>query len=205
MTTSLFKQTWWDNNLDNSNMYNEYLVWIGDTNAQSRVVVREKIKNLNIKSIADFGCGPCIEYHALTSEGYDFKYLGIDSCTHLKEVNESKGISFLSAPVEKTGLKKNSYELSYSRHVLEHLPSFEDALNEMIRVASKYVVHIFFMKPGEEYVESYWENDNLFHNTYAVSDIENFLKGNDKVESYEWIDINEKENALFISLVENKK
>jgi len=205
MTTSLFKQTWWDNNLNNSNMYNEYLVWIGDTNAQSRVVIREKIKNLNIKSIADFGCGPCIEYHALTSEGYNFNYLGIDSCTHLKEVNESKGISFLNAAVEKTGLKKNSYELSYSRHVLEHLPSFEDALNEMIRVSSKYVVHIFFMKPGEEYVESYWENDNLFHNTYAVSDIENFLNGNDKVESYEWIDINEKENALFISLVENKK
>lgn len=202
---TVFEQTWWNNNLNNTSKYDEYLGWIGDTNAESRVAIRKKIKDYGVKSLADFGCGPCIEYMGLTSEGYEIKYLGIDSCTHLKEVNEKRNISFLNAPVEKTGLKANSYEVSYSRHVLEHLPTYEDALTEMIRVASKYVVHIFFIKPQAEDKVDYWEKDNLYHNTYSASNIESFLKKNKKVKSFEWIDINQKENALFITLIGDEK
>jgi ubiquinone/menaquinone biosynthesis C-methylase UbiE len=203
--TTLFKQTWWDNNLSNSQKFGEYLGWLGNESADSRIFIRENIKDLGIKSLADFGCGPCVEYTALTSEGYDFEYLGIDSCVHLKEINESKGIPFLNAPVENTGLDDNSYELSYSRHVLEHLPTFKDALTEMIRVASKYVVHIFFMKPGDEDKENYWEAENLYHNNYSISSIESFLNENEKVKSFEWIDINKDENALIINLVEEEE
>lgn len=199
MQKELFKQTWWDNNL--KTRFNDYIGWLGDSSADSREFIRENIKDLGIKSFADFGCGPGVEFTALTEEGYEFEYLGIDSCVHLKEINESNGIPFLNAPVEKTGLKANSYELSYSRHVLEHLPSFEDALTEMIRVAKKYVVHTFFLKPNEEEFEpNHWEEENLYHNTYNKNDIEEFLKNNKKVESFEWIDINDKENALTITL-----
>jgi uncharacterized protein YihD (DUF1040 family) len=101
----------------------------------------------------------------------------------------------------KTGLDDNSYELSYSRHVFEHLPTYDDILNEMIRVASKYVVHIFFIKPAETEKISYWEEENLYHNRYSKNDIENYLSKNSKVKSFEWLDINESENALVISLV----
>lgn len=199
MQKELFKQTWWDNNL--KTRFNDYIGWLGDSSADSRHFIRENIKDLGIKSFADFGCGPGVEFTALTEDGYEFEYLGIDSCVHLKEINESNGIPFLNAPVEKTGLKENSYELSYSRHVLEHLPSFEDALTEMIRVAKKYVVHTFFLKPNEEEFEpNHWKEENLYHNTYNKNDIESFLKKNKKVESFEWVDINEKEIALTITL-----
>lgn len=200
--TALFEQTWWNNNLDNSQRFNEYLGWLGDKTADSRIFIRENIKDLEIKSIADFGCGPCVEYEALKESGYQFEYLGIDSCVHLKELNESKGINFLNSPVEKTGLKDSSYELSYSRHVLEHLPTYKDALKEMIRVASRYVVHIFFIKPGESQKINFWEEENLYHNTYSTKEIETYLKKNKKVNSFEWIDINDKENALVINLNE---
>lgn len=203
--TTLFKQTWWDNNLSNSQKFGEYIGWLGNESADSRVFIRENIKDLEIKSFADFGCGPCVEYTALSNEGYEFDYLGIDSCVHLKEINESKGIPFLNSPVEKTGLKDSSYELSYSRHVLEHLPTFKDALSEMIRVASKYVVHIFFVKPGNEDKENYWKEENLFHNNYSISSIESFLNKNKKVKSFEWIDINKDENAIIINLVEDEE
>lgn len=201
MTTKIFNQTWWNTNLSNPQKFNEYLGWLGNEEANSRVFIRENIKDLDIKSIADFGCGPCVEYTALKSEGYEFDYIGIDSCSVLKEVNESKGIPFLNSPVEKTGLEDSSYELSYSRHVFEHLPTFKDALKEMIRVSSKYVAHIFFIKPGSEDKENYWEEENLYHNTYSKSSIENYLKRNKKIKSYEWVDINESENALVITLV----
>lgn len=200
MAVKIFNQTWWNNNLDKPQKFNEYLGWLGSENSDSRVFIRENIKNLNIKSIADFGCGPCVEYTALKSEEYEFDYLGIDSCTHLKEVNESKGIPFLNVPVEKTGLKDDSYELSYSRHVFEHLPTFKDALREMIRVSNKYVIHIFFIKPGEENEKNYWAEENLYHNRYSISNIETYLNGNKKVQSFKWVNINDNENALVITL-----
>lgn len=195
----LFKQTWWDTNL--KNRFEDYLGWLGDSTADSRVFIRDNIKELEIKSIADFGCGPCLEYSTLKEENYKFKYIGIDSCIHLKEINESKKIPFLHAPVEKTGLEENSYELSYSRHVFEHLPTYKDILEEMIRVSSKYVVHIFFIKPGDEEKINYWEEENLYHNQYSKQDIEKYLSNNSKVNSFDWMDINNKENALVVTLV----
>jgi ubiquinone/menaquinone biosynthesis C-methylase UbiE len=196
---TLFKQTWWDNNLQNK--MDEYLGWLGDTTSDSRIFIRDNIKELEIKSFADFGCGPCLEYTALKDEGYEFDYLGIDSCIHLKEINESKGINFINSPVEETGLEDDSYELSYSRHVFEHLTTYTHILDEMIRVARKYVVHIFFIKPGETEKINYWEAENLYHNTYSKDDIEKYLSKNSKVKSFEWMDINKDENALVISLV----
>lgn len=201
MVTKIFKQTWWDNNLKKEYKFNEYLGWLGDSNAESRIFIRDNIKELEIKSIVDFGCGPCVDYQSLKDDGYEFEYLGIDSCVHLTEVNQSKDIPFLNSSVEKTGLKDNSYELSYSRHLFEHLPSYKDVLKEMIRISSTYVVHIFFIKPSEEEKINYWQEENLYHNQYAKIDIEKYLKPNKKVKSFEWMDINDKENALVITLV----
>lgn len=198
--TEIFEQTWWNNNLNINRKFEEYLGWLGPKESDSRIFIKENIKDLEIKSIADFGCGPCVDYFSLKEDNYEFKYLGIDSCFHLKEYNESRGVNFLQAPVEKTGLGDNSYELSYSRHVLEHLPSFKDCLSEMIRVAEKYVAHIFFIKPSEEEKISYWEEENLYHNQYSKSDIETFLNENEKVSSFEWLDINKSEIALVITL-----
>jgi len=200
MTTAIFEQTWWNNNLKNPSKFNEYLGWLGTKESDSRVFINNNIKELEIKSIADFGCGPCVDYDALKDQGYEVDYLGIDSCVHLKEFNESRGIKFLNKAVEDTGLDNSSYELSYSRHVLEHLPTYKEALSEMIRVSNKYVVHIFFIKPNDEEKIDYWKEENLYHNHYKKSDIEAYLKENKKVKSFEWLDINDAENALVISL-----
>lgn len=200
MTTKIFEQTWWENNLTNKNKFDEYLGWLGDKNSESRIFICDNIKEMEIKSIADFGCGPCVEYLSLKNDGYEFDYMGIDSCTYLKEYNESRDIPFLNVPIEKTGLESSSFELAYSRHVLEHLPSYKEGLEEMIRVASKYAIHIFFIKPSDEEKINYWEEENLYHNQYSKNDIETYLKANAKVESFEWLDITEKENALVITL-----
>lgn len=199
--TKVFEQTWWNTNLKSSGKFNEYLGWLGTKEADSRIFIRDNIKDLEIKSVADFGCGPCVDYFALKSEDYEIEYLGIDSCVHLKEYNESRGVNFLNSPVENTGLEENSYEMSYSRHVLEHLPTYKDCLSEMIRVAEKYVVHIFFIKPGSEEKIDHWEQENLYHNHYNKEEIETFLINNEKVSSLEWLEINDKENALVITLV----
>jgi len=86
--------------------------------------------------------------------------------------------------------------------VLEHLPTYKDALNEMIRVASKYVVHIFFIKPTDSEKIVYDEPNNLYHNRYVKEEIEDFISSNETVESFEWVDIDEKEVALTLKIKE---
>ena len=70
----------------------------------------------------------------------------------------------------------------------------------MIRVADKYVVHIFFIKPTDEEKIIFDEPNNLYHNRYVKEEIESFINENKDVDSFEWIDINQQENALIITL-----
>jgi ubiquinone/menaquinone biosynthesis C-methylase UbiE len=194
----MFKQTWWDNNL-NSRL-NEYLSWLGDKDTESRIFIRNFIKNKCIKSMVDFGCGPAIEYTSLLNEKYPIIYLGVDSCIHIKEINENKNIPFLYSNIEETNITSNSYELSYSRHVLEHLDTYKILLNEMIRIANTYVLNIFFIKPSENEIINYCNHDNLYHNVYSKIDIESTLKLNPKVKEYTWVNINKNEIALIINM-----
>lgn len=195
-----FEQTWWDDNLNKSDKFQEYLGWLGDKESDSRIFIKDFVKNFKISSIADFGCGPCVDYFSLRDDDYVFDYIGIDSCQHLKEYNESRGVNFLKSPVENTGLGDGSYELSYSRHVLEHQQSFKDCLSEMIRVAEKYAVHTFFIKPSEYEKIDYQKEDNLYHNQYCKYDIEDFLIDIERVSGFDWLDINESEISLIVTL-----
>lgn len=188
----MFKQTWWDNNL--KTRFSEYLSWLGDTDADSRKFIKQYIKDANIHSLVDFGCGPALEYYNLKNDNYDVDYLGVDSCLHIKELHEKNKVPFLYSNVEESGLEDNMYELCYTRHVLEHLPTYTKMLDEMIRISNKYMVIIFFIKPSDFEKINFSSTDNLYHNTYKRNDIEKFIEN--KVSTYKWIDINDKEVAL---------
>lgn len=190
----MFKQTWWDNNL--KTRFNEYLGWLGDSSADSRKFIKQYIKDLNIHSLVDFGCGPAIEYYNLKNDNYNITYLGVDSCLHIKELHEKNNVPFLYSNVEESGLNENMSELSYTRHVLEHLPTYSKLLDEMIRISSKYIVVIFFIKPSNEERINFNAVDNLYHNMYNKSDIEHFI--DNKISTYRWFDINDKEIALIM-------
>lgn len=192
-----FKQTWWDLNLQSK--METFKSWIGDYNAESKVFIREYVKNNNYSSLADFGCGVATEFFGYKNDNYNIKYLGIDSSVILNKKNIELNVPMLLSDVNKTELNDNEYEVSFSRHVLEHQPTYKDSLTEMIRVASKEVIHVFFIKPEKELI-NYDLNLNLYHNTYDKSEIEKFCFDNKKVKNIKWIDINNKECSLHIKL-----
>lgn len=72
------------------------------------------------------------------------------------------------------GLCVEPADLVYSQHMLEHLPSLEPAFSNMLRLAKKKLVNIFFIPPkafdGYEVVN--WKSYPLYHNTYSVGHIE---------------------------------
>lgn len=192
-----FKQTWWDDNL--STRFDEFASWIGSSESISKVFFRKYVKNKQYKSLIDLGCGTATEFFAYGKEYPELSYLGVDSSQFLYDRNTKLGVPMWMSPAEKTGLPDNHSEVVFSRHVLEHQPKFQPVLEEMIRLASKEAIHIFFIPPGEnaEHI-GYDPSQNLYHNRYNKSDIEKFLKANEKVQSFEWIEISKEECAISI-------
>ena len=195
------KQTWWDDHLPDANTYNTFIGWLGDDSAASRVWFRNYLKNNpEYLNIIDIGCGPAIDHFAYPKHRIDIKYTGVDSSLYLNERNNDLGINMIQADAHNIPVKDSSYDIAYSRHVLEHQPDFKANLNEMIRVGSKLAVHVFFIKPGDTEGIDYTSDMNLWHNRYKSKDIEDFLLSNPKVESFEWHDITDTENILIVKL-----
>lgn len=182
-----FKQTWWDTEI--LNRYDDFCSWVGDETKYSKVYTRKYVISKGYKSLVDLGCGNASEYFGYKKDYPELKYLGVDSSNFLNEKNIQKGVPMLKSPIERVDLPDNSYEVAFSRHVLEHQPEFKSGLSELIRIASKEAINIFFIPPTHsvEHI-SFSYHDNLYHNRYNINEIENFLKSNPKVKSFEWHD-----------------
>jgi SAM-dependent methyltransferase len=195
-----FEQTWWDNNLNTR--YDEFISWVGDSNSRSKVYFRNYIKENKYTSLADVGCGNATEFFAYQLEYPELKYTGIDSSKILNNKNIEAGIPMILASAENTGLDDNSFDVAFSRHVLEHQPTFYPVLDELIRLASKVAIHVFFIPPGDnsEHI-GYDSSQNLYHNRYNKKDIENHIAVNPKIKKYEWVNIADIESALIIHMI----
>lgn len=194
-----FKQTWWDNNL--LKRMDEFKSWIGGSDSISKKYLRAYIKQLDYQSVIDLGCGVATEYSAYQKELPNVSYLGIDSSKILYDNNTKQGIPMILASAEETGLKDNYSECVFSRHVLEHQPDFKPILKEMVRLASKEAIHVFFIIPGKAKSHiGYDEKENLYHNRYNEKEIEDFLLSLDKVSAIKWERIGKEETSLHIKL-----
>ena len=183
---SEFKQTWWDTEI--LHRYDDFCKWVGDENKFSKVFARKHVISKGYKSLVDVGCGNASEYFGYKKDYPELNYLGVDSSKFLNQKNTERGVPMLESPIEKVDLPDNSYEVAFSRHVLEHQPKYQPGLSELIRIASKEVINIFFIPPIEGQEEIiYTHSDNLYHNKYNKKDIEDFIKSNSKVKSFEWV------------------
>lgn len=191
-----FEQTWWDQNL--VTRFDEFASWVGDSNQPSKKMFREYVKDKGYLSLIDFGCGNATEYFAYKKEYPELSYLGVDSSTFLYNLNISKGIPMALVENDKTILLENQADVVFSRHVLEHQPSFKPLLSEMIRLAKKEVVNVFFIAPKEKEIINYDPIDNLFHNTFCIDEIEDYLRNHEDVQTFSWIPITFTEVGLSI-------
>jgi len=198
--TDIYKQTWWDNNLNNDYMYNIFLGWVGDSSAKSKVFFREFLKQHNFKSIIDIGCGPATEFFGFKNDNINIEYTGVDSSSILVDKNLKQGIPMIKAEAHSIPIEDSSYEIAFSRHVLEHQPSFGPVLDEMIRIGKKLAAHIWFKKPSNQEIISYDQAQQLYHNIYNKEDINKYILSNQKVKNFEWVEIDETESLLLIWL-----
>lgn len=147
--------SWWNKNIETR--MHDFKSWIGDFNQPSKTYCRNYIASKQYKSIIDAGCGLASDYFGFKGDQYNINYLGLDSCTYLINLNRTHSIPVIETELETDlPLSDSSYDCVYCREVLEHLPYYEKTLSEFIRIASKEVIVVFFIKPLEE---SEWEEE----------------------------------------------
>lgn len=195
-------EIWWEKNLETEVSLETFHLWLGDINAPSREKMREHIKKMHYTSIVDIPCGLCLDYWGLKYEGTKIHYLGVDITPRLVALATNNNIPIVEASIESLPLDDCSFDMSYARHILEHLDSYESSIRELVRVAKKEVFITFFIKPTEEptKINLAMINDSpLYHNSYNKMEIERYVFSLDKVSHIEWEEL-EKEMILHIYL-----
>ncbi len=97
-------------------------------------------------SFLDVGCGNATTAEALKDAQIKVKYKGVDMIPkHIEWCKQAfPEFEFAIEDGEELSEKDQSWDVVYSRHVIDHMPSFERALDEHCRVAGKLVIAILW-------------------------------------------------------------
>jgi ubiquinone/menaquinone biosynthesis C-methylase UbiE len=195
-------EIWWEQSLDKEVSLDTFRNWLGGIHANSRVAVREYIRSMGYKSILDVPCGVCADYYGFQQDGIQITYQGMDITPKLVALHVANNIPVIEGSIEAIPFADRKYDVCYARHILEHLDGYEKALLELIRVASKEVIVVFFINPISNDPEinlASFNGNLLYHNRYDKQEIEEFIVEHPKVEKIEWIDMGS-ESILHIYL-----
>jgi len=126
------------------------------------------IKDLEIKSVLDVGCGEGFTLNKLSEEGIGEKLEGVDFLKKAIEIGKKlhPKLTLKQGNIYKLEYKNNSFDLVMATEVLEHLEDPKRGLRELVRVSKRYLLlsvpnEPFFM--GANFLRgknlSRWGND----------------------------------------------
>lgn len=191
------EQIWWNKHVEEQ--YSTFKEWVGDELSSTKLYSANYCLENGYNSVADLGCGDATFYFSLQRVSTTISYIGVDSCNFFVKMNNDRNIPTLSSDIRNIPLMNDSsVDICFSRHTLEHQPTYDSLLREMIRIGKKEACHIFFIKP-DNIPEQINFSDDLYHNKYCINDIESFLSSINKVKQFTWIDLGT-ECALHIIL-----
>lgn len=183
---------WWEVFANQATGLSDLETWLGGVDHPSRVRVRERIAECGYTSVADIGAGLGLDYIGLQNIDYELRYQGVEPSAAMREAAVAMAARFgldevplVAGSIEEIPLADSDVELAYCRHVFEHLPRIEQALNELIRVARIEVIVVFFMRPGAE-TRLTRERDGLWQNWWSKESVENVLRASEKAEVWFW-------------------
>jgi SAM-dependent methyltransferase len=136
------------------------------------------------ESVLDVGCGAGVGYESLAAMGLGSHYLGVDSSEPSIEIARELyplgdfRVGQATALVSQFG--SNSFDVVIARHVLEHQPDFELAMEQAIGVSRRLAVFVFFLTPrklpfGVRKLDPGFNGQFLYTNIYSKRSTDNFL------------------------------
>jgi ubiquinone/menaquinone biosynthesis C-methylase UbiE len=195
-------EKWWQQSIGSLNDHLFYIMQ--HINAKTRVVVRNYIQKKNYTTILDAGCGKGQEWQGFLQDKIPIYYQGVEVIPELVAAGQKQKINIVEGSIEQIPFEDQSFDLAYTRHVLEHLPTYQKALNELIRVARYEALIVFFIKPhqkNEDIINSVKINGiSLYHNHYSKRKLQNFILSNSRVDHVVWHSPTYDEEILHIYL-----
>lgn len=141
-----------------------------------RRLICEMIEAKKVASLLEVGIGGLNEITSLDpilQKHSQVVYRGTDWTPKFLENARAKfpGYQFSKLDITQCGCPPElESDLVYSQHVLEHCPGLNPPLSNMLQLARKVLVNIFFIPPAEqEYID--FHHYPLYHNRYAIHHI----------------------------------
>lgn len=183
-------EQWWEAKCNEKEKFELFAGWIGGEDELSRIAMRTHVQKKNYQSLLDIPCGLCVDYAPLKRNNDKMSYAGVDITPLFVERGQKLQIPVIQGKIQNIPFKDSSFEVAYSRHILEHLDTYTEAIKELVRVASKEVIIIFFIIPSNNdsdlIVTGPVDGYPIYHNRYSRFKIESFLNGIEKVKGYSW-------------------
>lgn len=192
-------QRWWHYELPH--VIERCKTWFGNENAASRVQARNYVVSKKYQSILDVACALGTDFFGYKNNKIVISYQGIEIAPFLVERAQKLGINVTWGTIENIAREDSAFDVTYARHVLEHLEYYELAINELIRVAKREALIVFFIAPHDEpdVIDPIPANGHiLYHNRYNKQKLEAYILSNPKVDHIEWEPSGDREMILHI-------
>ncbi len=177
-----YYEGWWEAN--HVTRGNDLARWLWESDRSSREAVGAIADRLCRDRLTVLECGPGVYVDAemIWQDRPEVAYQAIDVTPAIVAAGTAKGFAVQLGSVEAIPLPDRSVDLVYCRHVLEHLPSYRQALTEMMRVASSVAVAVLWRLDVEAEADVILWNTvedvpDTFHNMYAQRAISAWLDG----------------------------
>lgn len=121
----------------------------GENHPSQLYAIRKYVKEG--QSFLDYGAGSGTTYEALQKAGIKVDYLGVDivpKFTNFCKERFPDGKFEVNPSLHKIDQLDQSFDVVYSRHVVDHMNNFEDAMNEHCRVAKDLVIAVQWVPMG---------------------------------------------------------
>lgn len=137
---------WWD--YSNQKDLEKIVDQLSNTNTSEREIIQKKLIENGICSVLDAGCGVGTEFERYKAGNMNLKYVGMEKSNRMLKIAKTKHPEaiFIYGDINQMQFKDNSFDAVVLKHVLEHLPYYDKAVSEAVRVSSKLVVIDFFHK-----------------------------------------------------------
>ncbi len=199
-------EQWWQEYAGTFNFWPKLELWQQDIHKPSRKKMREYVAQAHYKSILDIPCGAGTDYVGIMHDALEIEYQGVEITPKLVDFCKGYNIPAMLGSIENIPFDDAHFDIAYARHVLEHLSYYEVALKELIRVAKKEVLVVFFIPPRPllpDKINLYVVRGlPLYNNWYNKELIEQFIMKQKKIYSFSWQKISSSECFLHIYLNE---
>jgi SAM-dependent methyltransferase len=174
---------YWDRQIADPDERARFMSGIGNAMAPARLEVRTYVLRERLRTFLDAGCGPAVDFPHYRGK---VAYTALDFAEVWRAAAVANRIPFVAGSIEALPFRDGAFDATYARAVLEHRPYYHDGMRELVRVAAREAIIVFFKLREDHDIIRPDAANGIHHNNYVRTDVEAFARSLPGVRSLEW-------------------